>query len=407
MEDAGSEAGELRAAQGGASPARIPASRARWVVGLLAAAAFVALASVNLTAQGLQYDELHQAAPAFAWVGTTPPFFAELMLGGIPILNLPYSGALKTGFYGVYLQATGGHFTVESWRLLGILFVATGLFAFCVAAWRGFTPLGWTAFLLLFLSDSTLALETRFDLGPVALGLLLRLLFIATWIRGETGDRATSSNGFWLGFWCGVAVFEKLSAIALGPALLLMLVLSPRRRTWRHVGFCVLGGLVGSGPMIFANLYTWTSWGFPISLSSVHHVGAAALSWSSFLGDYLSLASSDVVRRFFLGGGGPEAFLAGARIAEIAAMAAILSLGVYRAADRWRRARTIDRSTILLGCYAVVALGLYLLPAVTDAHHWILGTPFQYAAVGLICSEGWDVGVRWRRRGRPCSSSSR
>src|SRR5512132_4025181 len=42
-------------------------------LGLAAAIAFALLAGVRLTAQGPQYDELHQAAGAFTWLGAPPP----------------------------------------------------------------------------------------------------------------------------------------------------------------------------------------------------------------------------------------------------------------------------------------------------------------------------------------------
>jgi hypothetical protein len=38
----------------------------------------------------------------------------------------------------------------------------------------------------------------------------------------------------------------------------------------------------------------------------------------------------------------------------------------------------------MLLCYFFVALGLYFLPADTWAHHWVIGTPFQYAAIALF-----------------------
>ena len=65
------------------------------VLSLLPAVIFLWLSTVRLDAQGLYYDELHQAAGAFAYLGSPPEYFALFTIHGIPLLNMPYSGAIK------------------------------------------------------------------------------------------------------------------------------------------------------------------------------------------------------------------------------------------------------------------------------------------------------------------------
>src|SRR6476646_10129857 len=95
------------------------------LVGVAAALLFVALSTWNLAAQGLYQDEVLQASGSFAYVGG--PRIGVLVVGGVPLLNNSYLGAIKTGLYGVYLRLSGNGFSVISWRLFPILSVAVGL----------------------------------------------------------------------------------------------------------------------------------------------------------------------------------------------------------------------------------------------------------------------------------------
>src|SRR5512147_217273 len=62
----------------------------------VAAAGFVLLSSPRLEAQGLYYDELHQAPAAFLWLGRAPYLFTPVRWGKLPLLTMPYSGAAKS-----------------------------------------------------------------------------------------------------------------------------------------------------------------------------------------------------------------------------------------------------------------------------------------------------------------------
>src|SRR5262249_10572382 len=145
-------------------------------ISFAAVAIYIALAAAHLGAQGLYFDELHQATAAFAYCGQPTEQFCPLSVRGIPVLNMTYSGAIKTAVYGLYLRCTGMPFSVTSWRLLGIVMTAVGLVFFAVVARPGLTVRGMGLFFLFLLTDASVLLHTRHDWGPVALALLFRFL---------------------------------------------------------------------------------------------------------------------------------------------------------------------------------------------------------------------------------------
>ena len=53
---------------------------------------------------------------------------AAYSIAGIPVLNMPYSGAIKSGLYGAGLRVFDQPFTVSSWRWLGCVISALGIF---------------------------------------------------------------------------------------------------------------------------------------------------------------------------------------------------------------------------------------------------------------------------------------
>lgn len=361
----------------------------RWpvILGLGAAAflLFVSLSSMRLAAQGLYYDELHQATAAFVYTGnfeypkTDGLMFARTRLYGLPVLNMSYSGALKTALYGLYLRFFDASFSVVSWRLLGILLVASGIVFVALLA-GGSLPVVWLiSFLLLILTDLTVLLTSRHDWGPTALALFLRLLFIGIWIHGETRERTPASNSFLLGALVGIAVFEKLSSVVLVLPLLIIFLFSPIRRRMSHVLACIAGGILGGIPLILVNLSTFVKYGFLISLESVaaHHT-VSLHKFMTYIPDYLSLGAGTIAQRFILG---TDSAING--YIEGVLMAALLAGTAYAAVRHWGESPLFRLSGVMLLSYLGAGISLFFLPAPTWVHHWTIGTPFQYAAVSL------------------------
>ena len=57
---------------------------------------------------------------------------------------------------------------------------------------------------------------------------------------------------------------------------------------------------------------------------------------------------------------------------------------------------------ILVACYLAIAAGLFLLPNLTWAHHWVIGTPFQYLAIALAIGAPTRTLIRRPALGLTC-----
>jgi len=346
--------------------------------GALACVALVALTGIHLDSQGPQYDELHQAPAAFCYVGSSPTMFTRAFRG-IPLLNMSYSGAIKSGVYGLYLRYVNPTFSIVTWRSIGIAFVAAALFLLVVTAGRSLPFESACLFLGLFVTDISVIVMTRHDAGPTALAQALRLIFLAIWISTSLHEPADYKLAL-AGFVVGISIWEKLSSVVLlAPLCILLLTASRgRKRGWL---VAALGLFVGTLPLLVTNVGSYAyGKGFisfrdaspdraPISLQGV----------GEYAFDYLSLGQGQAVRARVLGEGSspfPER-------AE-AALMGILILGVCLAAARIGRSnRLLMLAAAMAGSYAALAAALALLPRGTSAHHWIIGTPFQYAAIAL------------------------
>ena len=342
-------------------------------IGLMAACAFAAFCAINLSAQGLYYDEAHQVPAALAYLGKWPPIYAWSFVRGKPLMTMTYSGAIKSGIYGLYLRFTGSRFTVEGWRLFGITLVAVTFPIFSALARRRLSIAGLFMFFSLLLTDATVVLEVRHDWGPAALALALRMVFLGALLYGEGDRTARPRNSLLLGAIVGFAIFEKLSSLTLLPALGI-LMLRRERRTVGHWCACLAGCLAGVLPLLFANLLHLSVTGQLLSASDVAVQGDRSLAGlGRFLGEYLSLGDGGLVREFILGE------VRGSAIPEAALLSVALAAILVR---RWV-VRDDRLPAVLVACYAAIGVGLFALPNRTWAHHWIIGTPFQYLAIAL------------------------
>lgn len=370
-------------------------NRSAFLFGVGVVLLYFVFASVRLCSQGLYYDELHQAPAAFAYKGVSPEFITYLHAGRVPLLNMTYSGAIKSNLYGLYLLLFHASFSVLSWRWCGLVFVGIGFGGFCCLARRGLSGLGMLVFAALCLTDGTLLLETRHDWGPVALALMLRLFFLGVWIRGQTAEAPSQRNSFLLAMIVGISLFEKLSNVVLILPLVLLLGMRMRQCGRSHLLAGLAGGIVGALPLIGINLITFARHHVLISFAGAYGdisskggmpnvTTGASQSFPAgplqFFSNYFATGSGTFVKAFILGGR-PITL---ATYAEIVLMLAILlPLALLLVARRGRENRPVTMAALLLLCYLAVMVGLKLLPRSTYMHHWVIGTPFQYAAIAL------------------------
>ncbi len=362
------------------------------LTGVIAALFYYGVSTTRLQAQGLYYDELHQAAPAFAYIGRPVTQFSFLVVRGLPFMNMSYSGAIKTAFYGLYLKESGSPFTVRSWRLTGILFISAGLLLFAFIL-RKVLPLpGLLVFYLFLLTDVTFILTTRHDWGPVALAAFFRLLLIAVWLRGELSQKPGALNSFWLGCLVGISIFEKLSSIILLVPLFLMLFASPLRRTWKHLLAAAGGGLLGVSPLIFANTFSYINYGNLISLQLPNVPPALSASgFVSYLAEFLSMGAGSALQSFILGHSQPTA-----NTVEICLLSLTL-VGLLLLLARSKALTPLLRSAgVMLSSYLGIFLAFYFFPQTTGYYHWIVSTPFQYIALALLVVAAQKGEIEWK-----------
>jgi hypothetical protein len=349
-------------------------------LGVVAVAAFFIMSSDNLEKQGLFYDEVHQGPAAFLYLGKQPHMFVS-QVRGFPVLNLSYSGAIKSNLYGLYLRYINPYFSVYSWRLCGIALVAVGIFAFYQIAGQ-VLPFGAASlFGFLFITDASIILASRHDWGPVALACAFRLMFVAIWLSIELSS-PSASKYFTVGFVAGIAIFEKLSSIVLlAPLGLLLLTTISRRRMLGGVA-CVVGLTVGSVPLILANAATFMrGTGFVSTLALEEAKRPLSLNgFAEFTYQYLALGQGGLARTWILGDVA-NPFLVKTEVILLASLLVLVSV----AGLRFRHlCRFIAPSMLFLACYIGVGIFLFLLPRDTFVHHWVLGTPFQYASIAML-----------------------
>jgi hypothetical protein len=354
----------------------LPIARAL-LLGAAAAAAFIALSVTNLDSQGAYYDELHQAPASFNYLGSRFPVMNS-DFHGIPILNMSYSGAIKSNLYGLYLKFVRPQFTIYSWRLVGIVAVALGIFAFYQIAGAHLTLPPAVAFAVLLVTDASVILASRHDWGPVALSLSLRLIFLAIWLSLALSEhnQLARVKYFVAGLVVGIAVFEKLSAVVLlAPLCLLILTTGARKAHAWMMG--ALGLAVGSLPLLFVNIGSEMRGAGLVSLSGVATGVVDRLTVPKYAGHYLSLGQGTITRAFILG----ETESAKSWFALGEAILVLVALLIVIVASL--RIGRVTVAAVLAVTYLVVGGLVYLLPRATFIHHWVLGTPFHYAAIAM------------------------
>jgi hypothetical protein len=346
------------------------------VAGVLIAIAFCTTTILHLDAQGAYYDELHQAPAAFHYVGKHPVLFTRMFFGR-PTFNMTYSGAIKSTIYGLFLRYVHPHFTVYSWRLFGILFVAAGLACFYSIAGPSLATATVACFAALLLTDITLIILTRHDWAPVALALALRLVFLGVWLSIELQRDAVYKYAI-AGLLVGVAVFEKLSSVVLLVPLLILLL----RSRWRRSAWiaAIAGLLLGLMPLLRANTHTYRTTGAFISLSDTvqrdHPIQIDEVL--SYAYQYLSLGAGELARNNLMDEPTKPFFV----IAEVA-LTIILLLIVGAAMLQLPKDRSMRIAGVMAATYLLISVAVFLLPHPTYFHHWIIGTPFQYCAFAL------------------------
>jgi hypothetical protein len=294
---------------------------------------------------------------------------------------MSYSGAIKSNIYGMYLFFSGQEFSVLSWRLTGVLIVGLSLFLFGKMIGKILPKYSLALFYLLFLSDISILFMVRYDWGPVALALSLRLLFIAFWIKGDySGDRPTKMNSLLLGLIAGVSVYEKLSSIVLIIPLIYILLFNKHRRNLKHLSYASFGYVIGCLPLIALNIYIFLTRNVLLSWKQVNST-SSHFNIPDFI-DYF-------IKYISLGGGTlVKSWITGVKIQvltnnfETILMISLLLFSTVLFLFYRFKGKFSSLFWISLLSYFTLCIAVFLLPHPRKwVHHWIIGTPFQYIAL--------------------------
>lgn len=348
--------------------------RSVFALAVVVATGFGLVAAYRLEAVGLYYDEAHQAPAAFAYLGRPSTMFSLIPVHGIPVMNMPYAGAVKSGLFGMFMLITGARFTVPSWRLFGLGFTVVGLFAFYLLVGDRLRRRTLILFGILLVSDCNLLLQSAHDWGPVTLTFMLQMIVLGLCVR--QWQRPDVTRGwFFIGLLTGFAFFVKLSSIVLLAPLCICCILTPpfSRRRGVHI---VAGLVIGALPLLLVNAYTLVSQSYLLALS---YDSVSDLSFVSYLTQFLRLADGSGQRTFIFATETPV-WIAACEIVGLV----VLGGAVIRWSAR-TRARTPEQAITLFALlgYTSILVLLRLLPAATAENHWILATPFAYLGIAL------------------------
>lgn len=136
---------------------------------------YIGLASINLSHPGLHYDEMLFVNAA---LGGLDGSFITYAVHGIPLMLMPYIGAVKSFVYAPIFLLLG--VSPASIRLPGILLTAVSLLLLYASFRRATGKSGLALGILAVLATSpSLIAFTRFDVGPNVLELLLKAMMLA------------------------------------------------------------------------------------------------------------------------------------------------------------------------------------------------------------------------------------
>lgn len=331
--------------------------------------------------------------------------FAAVTWGDVPLLTTPYGGAIKTALAGVAMRVSGTGFGVVGWRWWGIGFVALGLLGFCLVSRRAWTAPGLAVFLALLLSDTTVLVCTRHDWGPVALALALRLLWLGMWLRWQ---RSPDAGVIWpaaLGALAGLMIYDKLLALVLLPALVVLLR-GPGGWRVRDGLAGAVGLALGLLPLLVANWVGWVAGGVLPTMTALgatpgDGAGAPGLvlarTLSMGVGTEIAAGSGLQLLEFVFGvqpPGWPEVLEAGALVAALGVAVGFAVTG-RRGSGEGRGAWPFAAPLLAAG---LAVAGLMALPLRTGIHHWVIVTPLAYVALAQAAGWAWPPGGGRLRR---------
>jgi len=340
---------------------------------------FVFLAGFNIASPGLYYDELLFVNAA---LGGKTDMFISLRLGSLPLLLMPYIGALKAWIYYPIFKIFG--VTAYSIRWPVVLIGALTLFINYRFVKMAFSPSVAIIFLFLAVVEPSTLYHTRLDWGPTTLMMLLRGLFLLSllaWIK--TGRP-------WLLFAvCVIAVvgvFDKLNFIwmVLAAAISLLIFYPDRvlvfvRLHRRSAIFVIL--LLGVCSAVF--LYYIKNY-LPLDKEIIN------LDWA------LRLRQVAAMLHGTIGGTGVYGFVIGNGRSMASVQLLVLSLTGIVALLVLVVTRKIPGEWRLLGfilCFILITfLQMFITRQATGPHHAAMLAPLWLIPIAVLLGQAFEPG---------------
>lgn len=366
---------------------------------ILAAALYLIFSLAYLRLPGLQYDEVHFANAALGNVdGTFIAWEVRILDRKIPIMLMPYIGALKAWLYAPVFRIFGT--TPASVRVPVVMIgLGTMVFSYLLAR-RMLGERSAVLGALLLASDPTFIFANRLDWGPVSLGMVLKvasLYFLWRWLaENRTGFLALAA------FLMGLGLYDKLTfawfitAVAVSlPMCFPLAVRRLLRPTALAAGLAAFAA--GASPVIAYNLamplssfqgrdmltFDWRE-SLPyrkILFQSTFDGGAIyyfvnsveiaddALPASARPDDAFDAAVRHLARLLPLNGSGTTAAL----------ILALLTLAALGFAGRIEHAREI---LFTISLVVIIAAAICVTERATGAHHAVMVYPFPHLLIG-------------------------
>jgi 4-amino-4-deoxy-L-arabinose transferase-like glycosyltransferase len=363
----------------------------RWMGVLLAfLAAYLALELSDLRVPGLYYDEMIQVVPALAvargdlWstVNWLPSTEISVFGRDVPLMTMPYMGALKTIIFIPIVGLAGT--TPESVRAVTVAIGACSLLATFAFARR---TVGLAAALLtvaFLATDLSFVVYVRTDYGPTALMMLLKTVAmwqLAVWWQ-EGRLRSLALGGLAL----GLGVYDKANFlwIVAGMAGAALLV-APRAllaRASLRVCLVALGALaLGVAPLVYYN----ATWPMPTWIALSEQAAATHASQTGFVDTFLQRLG---VLEHLLDG----AYLTRemTMLSPTGSVLALLVAGspalVLLRGTRRESHRETTPALFALVASVLIVVAAALTPGGFAGHHLILAYPFPHllAAAGIV-----------------------
>jgi len=344
---------------------------------------FLYVITLNLDAQGPNYDELLLAVPSFTYKGIPVAMFNEFSLAGVPVFANSILGGIKTAIYGSYLVLTDSRFTITGWRFMAIALYTLGLIFFIFKISHVLKRREFLLLVLLIITDIDILINVRFDFGPVAMSFLYKYIFLGLAINTELNKKLNSFLSFLMGLATGLIIFDKLSAVVFLIPYFMFLFHWIKKAILisKNLYLNIIGLFIGLFPIIITNIYYLIRENRLFSTVSLVSNTVYKLSTINlFIKSYFYLGSGfDSIRGML----GQDIIRNTGSFQFYILVLFILVLFIFNFLFL-RQKRKIHLSLLFLLSFIFIGLALYLMPQKTYERHFLLGTPFQYISVILI-----------------------